>query len=186
MTELTEKIRPYYGELIGYMAQAPSNGGYLRDKGLWEQFHSVIDQLSKITQEDYERFKLSVRTDSNNDLYISSNEYRSRINGLIMNLHAKYFREETSPFSGVPHTIVTQNQHQSQNMSIVMIMEVQSLIDKQLYSNHELSEKQKGFLEKVKANLPNVKTSVDLISTVLNIAKTLNLDLNEIVKTFGL
>lgn len=185
MTEQSEQIKPLYGELIGYMAQAPSSGGYLRDMGLWEQFHSVIDQISKITGEDYNRFKVTVHPDSD-ESYVKCNEYRSRLNGLIMNLHSKYFSQDTPPFSGAPHTVVTQNQNQSQSVSVVMIMEVQSLIDKQLYTNEALTDTQKNFLEKVKANLPSVKTAIDLISTVLTIAKTLNLDVNQIMKSLGL
>ena len=103
-----------------------------------------------------------------------------------MNLHSKYFSEEIPPFSGAPNTVVTQSQHQSQSVSVVMIMEVKSLIDKQLFTNKSLTEKEKGFLEKIKQNLPNIKTAVDLLSTILTIGKTLNLDVSQIMKTLGL
>jgi len=56
-----EDIRPIYSELQGYLSQAP-NGKielitYTKGKGLWEQVNETIDELSKITGNDYSRFK---------------------------------------------------------------------------------------------------------------------------------
>jgi len=180
---INDQIRPLYGELIGYMAQAP-NAPYMRDSGLWEHFHGLIDQLNKITANDFSRFRLSIHPDGDSP-YVRGNEYRSNLNGLIMNLYSTYFSSENPPFSGSPQTVVNQTQSQNQEVSITMIMEFQSLIDKQLYGNQSLSKEQKTFLEIIKENLPSVKTAVDLVSTIISVAKTLGMNIDQVKNSFG-
>lgn len=182
-------VRPYYEELIGYMAQAPSleRISYLRNEhAMWNQYHSAIDKLQEITGDDFERFKVTTWNDID-DLVVNNTEYRTKLNGLIMHLHAKYFHDESTPFGGAPSTVINQSQQQTQHTQIVMITEVQSLIDKKLYSESDkLDEKEKSFLEKVKANLPTIKNAVELVQLIVTLAKSSGLDLNQVVKIFGL
>lgn len=181
---INNEIKPLYGELIGYMAQAP-NITYMYESGLWEHFHGLIEQLNKITGNDYSRFKIRVYP-GHDTPYVKGNEYRSNLNGLIMNLYSSYFSSENPPFSGSPQTIVNQNQTQNQEVSVTMIMEFQSFIDKQLYGNQSISETERSFLEKVKANLPSLKTAADLVSTIISVAKSLGLSLDQIKNSFGI
>lgn len=181
--EIKNKIKPLYGELIGFMAQAP-NAPYMRDSGLWNHFHGLIEQLSQLTGNNYERFKLTVHPDGHSP-YVRGNEYRSSLNGLIMNLYSSYFSSENQPFSGSPQTVVSQNQTQNQEVSVTMIMEFQSFIDKQLYGNESLSSKEKSFLQKLKESLPSIKTTVELVSAILSLAKTFGLDIDQVKSSFG-
>lgn len=184
-----DDVRPYYEELIGYMAQAPSldKVAYLRNEhAMWNQYHSAIDKLQEITSDDFERFKVTTRNDVD-DLVVNNTEYRTKLNGLIMHLHAKYFRDESAPFGGVPSTVINQSQQQTQQTQIVMITEIQSLIDKKLYGESDkLDEKEKNFLEKVKASLPTIKSAVEVIQLIVTLAKNSSLDLNQVAKIFGL
>lgn len=184
-----EDIRPYYGEFIGYLSQAPSleKVFYLRNEhAMWNQYHSAIDKLREITGDDFERFKVTTRNDAE-DLVVNNTEYRTKLNGIIMHLHARYFQDEPAPFSGTPSTVVHQSQQQTQQAQILMITELQSLIDKRLYGETEkLGEKEKTFLEKVKANLPTIKSSVELVSTMISIAKSMGLDLIQVAHALGL
>ena len=185
---MKDKVRPLYGELMGYLSQAPSlqQSSYLRDPSLAPQLHSCIDQLNQITGKDYNRFRVTVHP-SDMGGYVQNTEYRSKLNGLIMNLHAQYFDDESSPFSGTPTTIVNQSQNQSMQAQIVMITEFQSFIDKQLYGNTaNLDGKQKTFLEKLKRTLPTLKSAADLVATVVTIGKSLGLDISQITKALGI
>ena len=190
MSDNIKKVKPLYSELIGRLSQAPvvtkENYGKTYDSGLWEQLDSIVDQLNSFTGNDYDRFKLNPENDENWGPFIKISEYRSNLNALIMNLHAEYYNDEVTPFGGAPQTVISQSQNQQQSVSLTMIMEFQSLVDKQLYGNTELTEKERGFLEKVKSNLPSVKTAADLVSTVINIAKATGLDITDLAKVFGL
>lgn len=184
----TKKVRQLYSELQGRLSQAPTfskeNYGKTYDSGLWNQLNTIVDLLNELTKNDYNRFKLNPENDENWGPFIKLSEYRSNLNALIMNLHAEYFGDEPSPFGGSPHTVVTQTQ--SQQVSVVIALELQTLIDKQLYGNKELTDNEKSFLEKVKAELPNIKTITDLIATILKIGGALGLSISAISKVLGL
>lgn len=187
MSTSAEKIRPLYSELQGYLSQAPTikEQPALYDEALWNQYHEVIKQLSQLTGNDYQRFFLDVKPSSNYmDYYVSCAEYRAKLNGLIMNLHSNFFQNEQTPFSSAPSTIMTQTQ--STNVQISLVMEVQSLIDKQLYGNSGLEQTEKTFLEKVKEALPTVKSAAELITTLATTANSLGLDLPTMMKALGL
>lgn len=181
------KIKPLYGELIGYLSQAPTlkEAGYLRDSSLWEQIHTCIDQLNNLTGQDYSRFKMTIKP---SDLggYVENMEYRSKLNGLIMNLHAQYFSDESAPFSGGPTTIFQQSQQQTAQNQIILITEFQTLIDKRLYGSEDIEPKEKTFLEKLKSVLPAIKTAAELVLQVITIAKSLGLDMGQVAHAFGL
>lgn len=187
MSELSIKVRPLYAELQGYLSQAPTVAQLLNiyDRGLWQQLQEVISQLSTITDTEYGRFMVEVHPSTTDwGDYIKNTEYRSKLNGLIMNLHATFFAEENAPFGGGPSTVVTQSQ--TNNTQIQIVMEVQSLIDKQLYGNQELEQIEKTFLEKMKESLPAIKSTAELITTLVTTANSLGLDLTHIAKAFGI
>jgi len=183
--EFKKNIRSIYSELQGYLAQAPSldKAVYLRDPSLWGQLNGCVDELQRITKEDYSKFKLSSQPDGDSR-YVQNTEYRSKLNGLIMRLHGKYFANEPTPFSGGPSTVVSQTQAQIQSTQVSILLEFQSFIDKKLYSA-ELKEEEKSFLQKIKDNLPTAKTTVELVNLILQTAKSLGLDISQIIKFFS-
>ena len=180
-------IKPIYTELQGYLSQAPAGDkvAYLRDPSIWEQFNNTIDELNKVSGRDYSKFKITNIRRDGGEPYVENLDYRSKLNGLIMRLYGEYFEKETSPFSGNPSTVVNQNQSQSQTMQITLIMEFQSIIDKKLYGS-QLEEKEKTYLEKVKASLPTVKSVVELINLVVTLAKSMGLSIEQMIKLFTL
>lgn len=181
-----QAIKPIYSELQGYLSQAPTGDkvAYLRDPSLWQQYNSTIDELNTIAGKDYNKFKITNIQNDGGEPYILNSDYRSKLNGLIMRLYGEYFDKEIAPFGGSPNTVVNQNQSQSQTTQIALIMDFQSVIDKKLYS-FELDEKEKTFLEKIKAALPTVKSMVELINLVVSLAKSLGLSVDQIAKLFS-
>jgi len=180
------KIKPIYTELQGYLAQAPSSdkASTVSDSSLWQQFNNTIDELNKISNNNYDKFKITNINQGARGPFILNSDYRSKLNGLIMRLYGEYFETESSPISGSPSTIVSQNQSQSQTTRIAMIMDFQSLIDEKLYSS-ELNEKEKTFLEKIKVALPSVKSFAEITSLIINIAKSLGISVDQLSKIFG-
>ncbi|OGF65121.1 hypothetical protein A2Z53_03470 [Candidatus Giovannonibacteria bacterium RIFCSPHIGHO2_02_42_15] len=107
------KIRPIYSELQGYLSQAPPIGEHgnatTYDDTLWRQFNTTIEELNKISGEDFNKFRVTgMQECSSNSQFIYVSNYRQKLGGIISHLHAKYFSEETPPFSGMPSTIINQ------------------------------------------------------------------------------
>jgi len=108
-----EDIRPTYAELQGYLSQAPSEekSGPIRDANLWNQVNETIDELNRISGEDYDRFKITPQRYEHNRIpYLDKDTYRSKLGGLISRLHGIYFSDEVAPFSGIPSTVIIKSQ----------------------------------------------------------------------------
>jgi len=116
---MKEKVRPIYSELQGYLSQAPKkNKGLIFESSMWEQHNQTIDELNNITGKNYDRYKVEVKSiDWNRTMrrVIYSQSYRTKLSGLILRLHGEYFSDEPPPFSGMPSTIISQQQVQSQS-----------------------------------------------------------------------
>lgn len=181
MDDVRQHLQPIYEELQGYLSQCPTSGS-LYSNTYWEQHNDCVDKLSEITNDDLKRFKVIPKPSaSRNGLYLDIHEYRSKLNGLIMYLHGKYFQDMPSPFGGSPNMVVSQ----VQNTQITMLMDFQSQIDKKLYGS-VLKPEEKKFLEKIKQALPIVKSATELIGLVISTAKNLGIDIHTIGKIFGL
>lgn len=179
---MKEQIRPLYSELQGYLSQAPENdGGSLHEESTWGQFHTTIDELNNISGKDYNKFKVQPQPmASGRGSYVLVSQYRTKLSGLISRLYGEYFSDESAPFSGMPSTVITQNQHQSQNVQI--LLEIQSIIDQKLAETKD--ETEKSFLQKIKTKLSSVKSVGELISLILSTGTALGLTLEQIYKLF--
>ena len=183
---ILEKVRPIYEELKGYLAQFPpaEKAYYIYNSSYWTQIEGCIQQLNEITGKDYSKFKITVIASRGRDEeHIENSEYRSKVNGLIMNLKGTYFQHD-NPFGSSPMVEV----HQTQNVQVTMLLEVGTLIDKQLFGENakNLTPQQKTFLEKVKATLPTIKTTAELLGLVIQTAKESGVDIHSLAKAFGL
>ncbi len=184
--EIKQKVQPIYKQLQGYLGQAPTaeKGYYEYNSFYWTTLNNCIEQLNKITGDDYSQFQVTViPMQEGDDEKIERNEYRMQINGLIMYLKGTYFPEESDPFGGNPLVSV----NQSQNVQVTMLLEFTTLIDKVLYGENgkNLKPEEKTFLEKVKNELPSVKTAAELLATVIKMAKDSGLDIHAVAKLFG-
>lgn len=185
----SDKIKPIYQGLQGILSQTPlpekMSGFY--EKSVWEHYNQTVDELNNVTGNDYNKFKVEPKYNEGGggDGWVSMLEYRSKLNDLIMRLHAEYFSETQTPFSGSPGMIVSQSQQQGQTTQITMILEIQSLVDKKLLTA-ELNEKERTFLEKVKSALPTIKSVAELINIILTIAKSTGVGVDGLAKIFNI
>jgi len=178
-------IRPLYYELQGYLSQSPSfdnkNEPILYEESMWGQFHTTINELNQTTGKNYDKFKITpLRGDFGPFVRIS--EYRSKLGGLISRLHGEYFNDEPAPFSGMPNTIIQQNQQQTQSTQIQILLEIQSIIDKNLEKTVDPIEK--SFLEKIKSSLSLAKSVPELMSLILSTGSSLGMTIDQVLKFF--
>jgi hypothetical protein len=82
--------------------------------------------LNNVSNEDYNRFKLRKGG------WTDSLTYRTKVSGLISRLHGQYFSDEVAPFSGMPSTVITQTQHQSQLLQVQMLPDFQDRITEKI------------------------------------------------------
>lgn len=178
-----DKIRAIYSELQGYLSQTPkpnSPRDIFATNSSWERYNNAVQDLSKITGEDYGRFQIKPeRKDGYEIVYIE--DYRQALNGFINTLHAIYFANEPQPFGGSPTTVISQNQYQVQ--SVQMLLDIQSKIDMHLQKLLEDTPK-KRFLEKLKVSLSSIKNITDLLALILKLAKDFNLNISDLESIF--
>lgn len=181
-----EDIRPIYNELQGYLSQAPKKdrGYYLYDVNLWEQVNQAIHELEKASGEDYSRFRMTPRLDEQGiRRMLDKDTYRTKLSGLVRRLYGQYFPDERAPFSGMPSTVISQTQQQSQSFQMQMVLEIQSKIDEKLLKS-EPDGKTKSFLEKVKGALASVRNTAELIALILTTGQEFGLTFEELKELF--
>ncbi|MBU1046874.1 hypothetical protein KKH36_03805 [Patescibacteria group bacterium] len=184
---MKEKIRPIYSELQGYLSQAPEPipGRETTSNGveIVEQLNSSIEELEEISGDDYSRYKENIKiTKSGSTRYFDLLSYRSSLGGLISRLHGKYFSDENPPFSGMPSTVI--NQNQSQITYVQVLLEMQSKIDSKI-PEYEEGTRERSFLEKVKSSLSGISDINSLVVLILKTAKDLGLTLEQIFSIFS-
>lgn len=181
-----EDIKPIYAELQGYLSQAPSNdkANDLYDVNLWEQANQAIDELSRVSAKDYNRFKItSQRTPRSRIPFVNKDTYRTKLGGLISRLHAEYFSDEADPFSETPTTVMSQIQQQSQSIHVQMLLEFQDKITEKI-NQLEAGDNKRKFLEKVKGALASVRDYAGLIALYVATAQEFGLTLKELSELF--
>lgn len=186
MTVEKEKIRPFYSEFQGYLSQAPTSSKSIKsiyDEGIWNQYNDALKLLCDKTVRDYTRFRIDPkRSTVSSDSYVHIDTYRQKLGGLISHLHGEYFSDETPPFSGMPSTVI--NQTQQQNMSVQLVLDVQTKID-ELLPNLEAGTKKQKFLEKFKGILSSVSNVNDLISKCMKLANEFGLNVQDMASLWG-
>ena len=182
-----EEIRPIYSELQGYLSQAPkskTSGALIYGSTLWEQYNSAVIDLNNISGHNYDRFKVTPHFEINDFPRVEIDAYRAKLGGLISRLHSEYFSDEAPPFSGMPSTVISQVQQQSQSVYVQMLLEVNSKIEQKLPEFPE-GTKERKFLQKVKDSLSSIKDTVGLIALLVNTAKECGLSIDVLKSIFG-
>ena len=184
--EMKEKIRPLYSEFQGYLSQAPTSSkttDSIFDEVMWNQYNDALKLLCNETGKDYTRFIIDNKASKHGAVsYVRVDTYRQKLGGLISNLHGEYFSDEMPPFSGMPSTVITQTQQQT--MSVQLILDIQTKIDK-LLPNVEAGSKKQKFLEKFKSILSSVSNVNDLIGKCMKLAHENGLNVQDMVSLWS-
>lgn len=187
--ENKEKVRPVLAELKGYQSAAPDpeKGSRLFDDHFWKQYNSTIDELNTITGSDYNKFKLQPQAEDWNGRYITmakTQDYVSKLSGLINRVSAEYFSDEKSSISG-PSTVINTHQTQSQSQQQSMVVDIAMFIAEKK-SDYAKGTKERVFLEKAGEAIKETKNVTDIISTIISIATACGLSLPALAKIFGI
>jgi hypothetical protein len=190
MSDKKVQIRPIYQELQDYLSQIPlPKYSYenLESHEIWERVNSAIDELQRITGNDFSKFKITAQIQYEGEQIIKVNivVLRTAIHGLIGRLHGEYFPEEPRPFGGSPSTVISQTQSQEQTTNVNLILAFQEQLIQRL-NDEKLTRPERSFLENVKEGLATVKSYAQLLQLVLSTAKALNLDLNMVKNALGI
>jgi hypothetical protein len=178
-------VRPIYSELQGYLSQAPKankSEDTISDKALWLQYNDTVNILSKITEEDYSRFRIEpIQGQYAN--FIRINTYRQKLGGLISRLHGEYFSAEPPPFIGMPSTVITQTQQQVQSFSVILL-DMQDKINEQI-QNYDKGSEERKFLDKLKDSLRGITNVTQLFNQLFMLAKQFGLSIEQLERLFG-
>ena len=181
-----EAIRPIYSFFQGCLSQTPNKDERNRtthSSDIWNMINSKIEDLNNVTRQDFSLFKINPKRSEHSE-FVEIETIRIKLGGLISELHGRYFFDEQAPFSGMPSTIINQTQQQNQSVTVQMLLDVQSIIDKNLPKFGE-GTKEKKFLQKVKSSLSTIKDAVGLISLLTNIAKEFGLSIDDLKNIFS-
>jgi hypothetical protein len=181
-----EEIRPIYSELQGYLAQAPMKTDKIRTiyaERLWEQYNETVNELSKISEKDYNRYKIIPEMGASRP-FVDLDDYRGKLGAIIARLHGQYFHDEAAPFSDMPSTNIHVNQQQSQTVQIEIAIEMTELITKKL-SEVPVISKERSFLEKIKEALRTVRTVPQLITLLITTAQEFGLSIDKLKDLLG-
>jgi len=180
-----EKIKQLYEEFQGYLSQAPapqSTTDVIGDESVWEQYNYCVDQLSKITGDDYKRFMITPISGYGSP-FIRLIAYRQKLGGLISHLHGKYFPDDSPPFSGMPTTVINQSQQQNQSVQVQILLDIQSKIDAKMNQFKEGSN-EKTFLQKLKGTLASISNISQLFNTIFTLANQNGISLETLSSIF--
>jgi hypothetical protein len=184
-----DAMRPIYAELQGYLSQAPTLDKYvIYSAEVWQHANGTIDELSRISGEDYSRFKITPERDGAGSQRIQIDTYRTKLSGLISRLHGEYFADEHPPFSGMPQTVNILSQQQSQTVYIQMIVDITEQVTRS-EADFKEGTKERSFIDKVKSLLKSgmggITSTAQLILLILNIANQCGLSVADMQRIFG-
>lgn len=188
---MKEKIRPIYLQLIGILSQTPnfdSPYGTMNSQEIWENYNKIVDRLNETSGNNYFEFRVEPKTDYGGSSYVNGTFFRQQLNGLINHLHAEYFKDERSPFSGESPAIFQQNQTVTQNTDVqVLMMTVLEVQEKLIKKEEEYAPDtpENKFIKTLKETLKGVKSNIDLVNLILQTALASGLTLERLKSIFS-
>lgn len=185
---MRDKVRPIYSELQGILSQAPDNKGHSLSKSdseLWDRFNSLVDMLADTTKdESFKDFKITPQSQTwengHNHVYVTVQTYRTKISSLISRLHGSYFSDEQAPFSGQPGLAITNNNRQEVNVAVT----IQLGIDLQKAMDSAKTQEEKGFIEAVMEKAATVRSYIEFLVLVLNLANQFGITPERVLALF--
>jgi hypothetical protein len=179
-----KEILGAYKELKGVLNSLGDKEDWFTDREFTPQANRVIDRIGSVCPEigDIESYKLQQDALQDGRLVVRVIPTKQKLMGLLGRMEGLYdIGEQNSPNG---HTFI-QQQSQSQSQHITFVLDLQEKIIKEI-PKHAEGTKERSFLEKLKASLPSIKDTTDILSTVLKIAAESNVDPNALLKILGL
>lgn len=183
------KVGLLYSSFIALYQEAPKGAtGSFSDKGIWEHYHSLIDQLNQATGLDFNDCKILVSSANHNNRthwYANPREYCSKLNDLISRLHTQFFNSEPHPTA--PQQVPLLQQTISNKAEANVYLSLMLQLNNQLHSAKEQAktDDEKRFIDTLIQKVGKVKSYIEFLILVANTAKQFGIGLDRIVTLFG-
>lgn len=187
---LEEKnIKPLYEELKGIQEELPTvsaNEGHVQiwDCNVWEGYFKVLDLLSLETGEDFSRFKLEPDREPDVGDSVNLLSLRQCVVKSIKYIGSKYLNQEFNEVNnGGIFINQSQTQKQEQEVYLSISLDLQEKVIKAL-GDDNISDNEKGFLEKLKSNLGTYTSVVTLFSGILRLMNEFGITADFVARLF--
>jgi hypothetical protein len=186
MENIKDKVRPLYGELLGYLNKAPEiSKRTIVTSEVYTAGQNLIEEIGQVTGISVDRFRLMPAGKAYiNSMDAFNDRYQQALAGLISRLHAQFFSDEIYPLDAQPGMVIYQTQNQTQTSIQQVMADFSRQLDEKIKEHQDDPEK-KGFLEKVKTFAGTAGSIADLLSKVHGLAIQYGLSLNDLSSIFG-
>lgn len=183
-----DKIRPLYSRLQGYLKQLPEGqniNSTLKNQPLCDNINLTLDQVSAINSIDLNihRFTDVDYVNWNGKPHVAITSLRSKLGGIIAELHGTYFYDEPAPFSGMPHMVINQTSQQNQNVYVTIREELSKLVDSNM--SKAKSNEEVNFLTQIREGLGTINNMADICTLILRIATSAGITLPVALRLLG-
>lgn len=181
---------------MGILSQTPTYDNAhisISTQEIWEEYNKIVDKLKTVAENDkYLDFRIESKSEpwGNGIVHqvVNGTFFRQKVGGLINHLHAEYFTQERSPFSGEPSAVFQQNQTVSQNTDVQIVMTLVLEIQEKLITKEQQyppESDENKFIQLLKNSLKNVKNSNDMIYQILQTASAVGLTIEKVKDIFS-
>ena len=152
------------------------------DLSLLDRFNNSLNRLNKLTDNQYLDFKLLPFRGSHSE-YLSIDNYRTTLSGLIFKLHSDFFSQEQYPItkSESGQIIFNQNISQTQNISINLFKEQ---IENKL-KDYKEGTKERSFLNDLNNYLTTTNNLTDIFKKTIDLANKIGLSFESLSNIFS-
>ncbi|MES2623113.1 MAG: hypothetical protein V4576_01745 [Patescibacteria group bacterium] len=187
MHNSNKEIKSIYLELKGVLhslKDITSGSSWFDDNGFAIQVNDIVKRIPLCTEiNDVQPYLINVEyLEGRKTNIVNIIPTRTKISTIIGRLDGLYGLEDEVKQNGL--TFI-QNQHQSQNQTISIVLNLQEKILSEMPKYLE-GTKERSFLEKLKDKLPSVTDSLSIFSSILTIANETGLSIDAIQKLLGL
>ncbi len=176
-----DKLKTLYAELRGILSQATPQSrehDFFTEYGALEYYDSVINELVRETEDNYDRFRLPTSG------RLTMTTFKITVAGLIAHLRQKHFPAERDPLCTEPSAYTVQTTNVTQQVHIDMILQMDRLITKKIVE-HQKGTKERTFLEKLQDGMKSASNFVDFAKTLTDAAMKAGVGIADIGRIFG-
>ncbi|HVS79018.1 MAG TPA: hypothetical protein VHD84_01880 [Candidatus Saccharimonadales bacterium] len=171
---------------------------YIQLEGLWNglegrtgdtvagpltQFEEALNQLEQITAGDYDHYMPDTKTVAGDKKACSTQDLHTQISGLLGNLRASYFPEQSPHYSRESERYllsVNQSVNQEVNVTQNLIIDIAVKLER-LENEYAEGSPERNFITRLKDGLKGVKDVAQLIGLLATSAQAVSLDVDKLV-----
>jgi hypothetical protein len=151
--------------------------------GPFYQYLKVIDELTKLTEQDLEHF-IPRYNDQKGDKACSTRDLIAEISGLLGWIRGNYLPDKQAHYLNTSSPANQIMINQEVNVTQSMIINITELLTAR-QDKFSPDSKERNFIDKVKAGLASVKDAASILNLIIQTASQCGLSLAELSKIFS-